>query len=72
MGWMAKMTTLDAFLTASKERPVKVVEVGASRSPALTRRSTKPTAAQILRDKYGMSREDIDKDIERRTGGRKR
>jgi hypothetical protein len=69
---MPKQAPLDAFMTASKERPVKVRELGASRAPRLVRRSTKPTAAQILRDKYGMSREDIDKDIERRTGGRKR
>lgn len=38
----------------------------------LVRKSEKPDAYAILRKKYGMTRADVEKDIEARTGAKRR
>lgn len=66
------MTTLEKWIDIPPRKSVVTnpcpLQAGNGK---LKRKSTKPDAWAILRTKYGMSRADVEKDIEKRTGVKK-
>lgn len=66
------MTTLEDFMEIPKRKVVVTnpcpLQPGNGK---LKRKSEKPDAYAILRTKYGMTRADVEKDIEKRTGAKK-